>query len=106
MLLNKSAIWSAPAPISKHAAEQVSHLECSSSHLSLNMLRDKSAKYNDKPGVNHGYLSEQSTKYKKQAQKLPVVGKGRPEPQCDGALIFDEVKVINKLSWNLESVLD
>jgi hypothetical protein len=68
---------------------------------SLNMLRNKSAKYHDKPGVNHGYLHEQSTKYKMQAEEL--VAKGHPEPQCDGVLIFDEVKVINKLAWNLKS---
>jgi hypothetical protein len=65
---------------------------------SVRSLQTKTGKFLDGPGINHTYLKEQSEKYTKFKQENEQ--KGTKVPLGEGVLIFDEVKVIQKVIWN------
>lgn len=65
---------------------------------SASTLKKRSQVYDNTPGINHNYLCEQQQKYEE--LKIQTQNKGSPIPKGDGLLIFDEVKVIEKLIWN------
>ena len=61
-------------------------------------LKNNFKQYNEQPGVNHSYLAKQRLKYancKKISEERGEVG-----PTDEGMLIFDEVKVLDKIIWN------
>ena len=64
----------------------------------VRQLQEKTSKYLDPAGINQDYLEEQAHKYAE--YKKEKMKKGEPIPQNTGVLIFDEVKVIDKLVWN------
>ena len=61
-------------------------------------VKDKLRKYVHKPGVNEEYLMVQKQRYKEFCDDKEKQGAKRP--LSEGALIFDEVKIIDKLVWN------
>lgn len=65
---------------------------------SVSTLKEKTRKLNHKPGVNEDYLAEEQTKYEK--LKIEKESKGESIPTGTGIVIFDEVKVIDKIMWN------
>ena len=68
---------------------------------SIHSVQKESQKYSQKQAISHQYLSEQEKKYN--AFKEEVVKKGGKIPLGEGILIFDEVKVVDKLLWNTNS---
>ena len=64
-------------------------------------VKDKLREYVHKPGVNEEYLMVQKQRYKEFCDDKEKQGAKRP--LSEGALIFDEVKIIDKLVWNSKS---
>ena len=65
---------------------------------SLYSVRNASMTGRQKPGICHDYLLEQQKAYSE--YKTEQRKKGGKDPLGIGVLIFDEVKIINKLIWN------
>lgn len=53
------------------------------------------------PGASSTCLSDQVAQYVLSKEKAK--SEGRREPKSDGILVFDEVKVVNRLLWNSKS---
>lgn len=68
---------------------------------SVSSLKNKTRHLNSKPGIDQSYLNEEAIKYASfQDEKR---NKGEKVPVGEGVLIFDEVKVIDKIIWNSKS---
>jgi hypothetical protein len=52
-------------------------------------------------GINQEYMLKQQKRYEE--FKTEAIAEGRKQPLGEGALIFDEVKIIDKLIWNSKS---
>lgn len=61
-------------------------------------VSSKCKNYNEPPGINHAYLWEQRLKY--EVIKEEASQSGQKIPLGEGILIFDEVKVVEKVMWN------
>lgn len=61
-------------------------------------LKQKAKKFHHKPGIDQEYLADQENKYK--AFQIEKIKRGDRKPLAEGVLIFDEVKVIEKVMWN------
>lgn len=68
---------------------------------SIHSVRNESLKQRQKPGINHDYLTRQQQCYEEFKEEKKR--KGEKQPLGIGVLIFDEVKVIDKLLWNSKS---
>lgn len=58
-------------------------------------------KYRQKPGIRQEYLQRQQAAYDEFKQEKRA--RGEKEPLGIGVLVFDEVKIIDKLLWNSKS---
>lgn len=67
---------------------------------SRSMLQSYTGAFLQQPGANHECISEQVAQFLLHCQERQKEGK---ESQKMGVLIFDEVKVINRLLWNSRS---
>lgn len=65
---------------------------------SVYSVRNASRAYSSEAGVSHEYLATQQKRYAD--YKEEKLRKGEKLPVGEGVLIFDEVKVIDKLLWN------
>ena len=68
---------------------------------SVYCVQQKLREYVDEPGINHEYMSKQRARYTE--FKTQVKHQGKKEPLGEGILIFDEVKIIDKVIWNSKS---
>ncbi len=65
---------------------------------SCSSVKGKCKNYNEQPGINHAYLWEQKNRY--EVIKDESARYGQKVPVAEGVLIFDEVKVVEKIMWN------
>jgi hypothetical protein len=64
-------------------------------------VKGKMRQYVHQPGINHEYMLAQRERYMCFCSEK--VKQGAKKPIGEGALVFDEVKIIDKLVWNSRS---